>query len=51
MDIDEHSTTAFAQSVERAGSLGLRVEVMPVESDVDTFDDLVRMWRRRLTQR
>lgn len=46
-EMEEHSATAFAQSVARAGGLGLRVEVLPVESDVDTFDDLVRMWRRR----
>lgn len=46
-DMQEDSATTFAQSVSRAGGLGLRVEVLPVESDVDTFDDLVRMWRRR----
>ena len=44
---EEGSASVFAHTMARATDLGLRVEVLAVESDVDTFNDLVRMWRRR----
>ena len=45
--VEEGSATALEQTVARAEQLGLRVEALPQEPDVDTFEDLVKMWSRR----
>lgn len=45
--VEEGSGTAFAQTAAQVERLGMRVEALATEADVDTFDDLVRMWQRR----
>lgn len=37
----------FAQTVARAQSLGLTVEALAIERDIDVFDDLLAVWRAR----
>lgn len=46
--LDEGASTVFEATRRRAGELGLRVEILPERPDVDTFEDLVSMWRRRM---
>lgn len=43
----EGSDSVFAHTRRHAQALGLEVEVLPEQPDVDTFDDLIAMWRRR----
>lgn len=42
-----HVAGAWQALVAQARGLGLRVEVLPTEPDVDTFEDLLRLWRQR----
>ncbi|MEM7200336.1 MAG: TIGR04282 family arsenosugar biosynthesis glycosyltransferase [Planctomycetota bacterium] len=37
----------WTETRDRAIARGLRVEVLATEPDVDTFDDLLQLWRRR----
>jgi hypothetical protein len=43
----EGAPTVHAQTVARARALGLAVEELAVEADVDTYADLLELWRRR----
>jgi len=46
--LQEGASSVFAATVDRARARGLAVEVLPERPDVDTFEDLVAMWRARL---
>lgn len=45
--LDEGATTVFAATVRRAAEMGLDVVTLPERGDVDTFEDLLEMWRGR----
>ncbi len=44
----EEASTVFEVTQKRAEALGLEVVVLPEERDVDSFDDLLAMWRARM---
>ena len=44
----EGAGDACARTAERARELGLAVHLLPAERDVDTFADLLALWRARL---
>ena len=46
--ISEGGASVFAHTVCRAEALGMEVELLREERDVDTFDDLVGLWQDRL---
>jgi glycosyltransferase A (GT-A) superfamily protein (DUF2064 family) len=46
--LEEGAASVFDGTVGRARTLGLDLVILPERPDVDTFDDLVAMWRRRL---
>ena len=46
-DLDEGAPTVFEATVRRAEDLGLRVRTLAEHPDVDTFEDLLALWRRR----
>jgi len=49
--LDEGAPTACAATAARARTRGCDVHFLAEEPDVDTFDDLVQLWRRRLRAR
>ena len=45
--LEEGSSTVLAATVRRAEKFGLEVVMLPERGDVDTFEDLIEMWRGR----
>lgn len=45
--IETDAASVFAETVARARAAGLAVETLAVERDIDTFDDLLAVWRQR----
>lgn len=45
--LDEGADTVRAATERRIAELGLEVEILPERADVDTYDDLLKLWAAR----
>jgi rSAM/selenodomain-associated transferase 1 len=45
--LEEGTATVFEETRRRAEQLGLETVILPVESDVDRYEDLLALWRAR----